>query len=1753
MATKKLNAKILQLKKDVENFGKKDKAISENYVQTRIKLLEELWESVNKIYDDFLESDEVGEKDVDADAGVGSVYEQFRENYCVFRAKLFDSLQSLGGSSSSVSKVVADKEKEVRKEDIHLPAIKLPSFDGSYQNWPNFHDLFVSLVASKDSLSDIQKMHYLKTSLTGDAEKLLLTLSTESRNYAKGWSMLKDRYDHPRVLVNIQLNTLFNLPSLTQERVESIKDLLYTSTQVIHSLANLKIEVEHLDPILIFLLVRKLPGKTQQMWEEKLNDRENPKQLPTFQEFTSFLETRFRTLEAVDQQHGQSSSNTSRSSSHKHSFIAHAQSGKSKLTCKICLKNQHAVRKCYKFLKMSVTDRSQVINKLGLCRNCLGYSHTSDSCPSGRRCFHCQQPHHTLLHVNNTSFQPSQQPSNWQQHANNSQPLQHQVINNNPPNQVQQNTQSTSLNAEAPSFQSSSKQPSTSSNLVSHHSHHSSKTKNSQVLLATALVKVKSSLGEWLTMRALLDSGSEASFITEYAAQLLQLKSQATQMGVSGLGLVSSGKSLKMVDITFASHHSTFATTVQAYVLKSLTGHLPARTLHVENWTHLNDYVLADPEFFKSSKIDILLGSDVLAELLLPELIPPTDKLMPVMQNTTLGWILFGKAPIVSESSQQVRSFLQILQTDLRIFWELEEAPFKPYLKAEDVECENHFINNVQRTVDGRYQVALPFKGNVHPVLGDSYQSALRRFYGLERRLDANQQLRDQYSECIEEYIQMGHMSEVDKNSLPENQHYFLPHHAVIKESSSTTKLRVVFDASAKTSNGISLNDAMLVGPALQQNICDIILRWRLYKYTFTADIEKMYRQILIAEQDKNYQLVLWRKNTDEPIKVYRLNTVTFGTAAAPYLAIRTLQKLADDNSTNQITSSMILNEMYVDDLISGGNTVAEAKEKIKQIKSTLETAGFNLRKWTSNSDEVLSSIPTGERESSFSMPPEDSERVKTLGVHWLPSVDKFSFCYNPLPNPQPTKRFILSTIARLFDPMGWIAPCIVKAKMFMQQLWAKKLSWDEQIESSLLEQWNVFYNDLIAINKIQFPRWVETIGDLSRVELHGFSDASEKAYGAAVYLRVEDDKGQAKMHLLIAKSRVAPVQPVSLPRLELCGAVMLAQLLDYATQVLGNKNIKQFAWTDSTITLSWIRASPTKWETFVRNRVGEIQRLTPIKIWKHIPTQHNPADLVSRGVLPSDLLENTLWWNGPDFLCDAWVFQYPTQPLIRVHQAERIFPPINELMHRSSEINKLIRITGLILRFTNNSKNYIPNWKIGPISPSELDEAAKILVKIAQLEMFPEGIMKSRGMASLNPFVDPDGIIRVGGRLKNANLHYDQQHPIILAPNHHFTKLILHEAHEKTLHGGIQLMMGYLRKKYWIFQTKRIVKQYIHKCTICYRFRTKPAYQLMGELPSPRVNVSRPFSHTGVDYAGPISIRAWKGRGAKTYKGYLAIFVCLATKAIHLEAVSDLTTQAFLAAFRRFTSRRGVCGQIYSDCGTNFKGAESELYRLLKDATHDWKNVAEALSSQGTKWNFIPPASPHFGGLWEAGVKSVKHHFKRVVGNGTLTFEELTTLLTQIEACLNSRPLCPLTENPDDFHALTPAHFLIGAEMYSVPEPDLTIGKTSYTDRWKAIQFSLQTFWHHWQSEYLARLQQRPKWLKSQPQLKIGDLVLIKDERLPPTKWNLGRILETFPGKDDITRVVNLKTQQGEFKRPVTKLCPLPINENQHNLSNQI
>ncbi|XP_018402056.1 PREDICTED: uncharacterized protein LOC108779188 [Cyphomyrmex costatus] len=315
-----------------------------------------------------------------------------------------------------------------------------------------------------------------------------------------------------------------------------------------------------------------------------------------------------------------------------------------------------------------------------------------------------------------------------------------------------------------------------------------------------------------------------------------------------------------------------------------------------------------------------------------------------------------------------------------------------------------------------------------------------------------------------------------------------------------------------------------------------------------------------------------------------------------------------------------------------------------------------------------------------------------------------------------------------------------------------------------------------------------------------------------------------------------------------------------------------------------------------------------------------------------------------------------------------------------------------------------------------------------------------------------------------------------------------------------------------------------------------------MGQLPQSRVTApNRAFLHCGVDYAGPIAVRASGGRGYKSHKSYIAVFVCLATRAIHLELVGGYSTTAFLDAYARFTARRGLPGVMYSDNGTTFTGADRELKRAYQDALRD-PTFQNNIASDRVAWKFMPPHAPHFGGLWEAGVRSLKHHLRRVVGTHTLTFEELTTLLCKIESCLNSRPLGPLSDSVDDYDALTPGHFLVGSALNMSPEPSVLNLNENRLSRWQRVRQLAEKFWKHWQHDYVNTLQQRSKWRQARPSVRIGTMVLLRDSTLPPCRWALGRVVACNPGLDGLVRVVSVRTAQSEYKRPLTKLCLLPV-----------
>ncbi|XP_072395147.1 uncharacterized protein [Diabrotica undecimpunctata] len=402
-------------------------------------------------------------------------------------------------------------------------------------------------------------------------------------------------------------------------------------------------------------------------------------------------------------------------------------------------------------------------------------------------------------------------------------------------------------------------------------------------------------------------------------------------------------------------------------------------------------------------------------------------------------------------------------------------------------------------------------------------------------------------------------------------------------------------------------------------------------------------------------------------------------------------------------------------------------------------------------------------------------------------------------------------------------------------------------------------------------------------------------------------------------------------------------------------------------------------------------------------------------------------------------------------------------------------------------------------------------LVKLVQSDKFTleikaikihKNIPSNSKLLKLTPFLDESGILRVGGRLKRSGYDFPKKHPILLPKDHILSKLIILDQHNQLMHAGPQLTLYTLRERYWILDARKLVRKIIHNCIVCFKYPCVPLQPLMVELPPERVTPSRPFYNTGVDYAGPFMIRDRFTKPYKTIKAYICLFICMATKAVHLELVGDLTTHSFLSALRRFSSRRGKPSVIFSDNGTNFVSAYKELGLFLKQES---KTIHINLSLEGISWKFIPAKAPHFGGLWERGIRSVKFHLKRVVGTNVLSYEQFLTVLVQIEGILNSRPLHPLSSDPNDTTPLSPSHFLIGEAITSIPEPNYLNTPTNRLKQFQLTQAITQDFWSRWSRDYISQLQAREKWKNNSPNLlQPGTLVIVKEDDLPPQKCSL-------------------------------------------------
>lgn len=1631
------------------------------------------------------------------------------------------------------------EDRPTSSSAIKLPKINLPIFEGTLKDWPHFKDLFLALVHNNATLSQIEKFHFLLSSTKGEPNLLVKGLPLCASNYNLVWDQLNDRYDNKRLLAAQYIEEILNLAPIHAESPKPLRNMLDILNENTAALKQMEIADNLADFIILHVALKNVDRHTRQLFERKFSDKE----YPSLNDFSEFLRDHCKALEAA----GDNRPKNTAKPPFKPSTTPHMKRAlhvntpnQSPACCLFCSQN-HLIYHCPDYLKLTPTQRREFIKSKEACFNCLSVSHMLSKCKSSRTCFKCKRSHHTSLHEDNFS-------SNAQLPRSDIQVKPKEDIPSLVPATVLTSTTRLSNDITSPASCSTT------------------------TLLATALVHIQDSTGRFQRVRSLIDAGSQSSFITEDCVSRLCLPRHKNKQQIVGLSetSISGQKGSVLCAIKPRSLKEPILKT-NAIILNRITSSLPSVTLNRKVKEYFQGWDLADPDFDVPGKVDFLIGAE-LFPLLFDGGRSDTPQGLPTAFHTIFGWLLIGETSLPSPSSQPVSVNLAIfnqssLESSLQSFWEIEEPPMAKRLSAEDEICESIYSATVKRQPSGRFVVDLPFRKNP-PDLGESYDKARGCLLSLERKFEKNPELRGMYCNFLKEYEDLGHMTKT--NSI-EKQAYYVPHHGVFKNTNAATpKLRVVFNASASTSSGRSLNDELLVGPKLQTDICQILCLFRLHTYVFTTDIEKMYRQILLNTEQRKYQAILWRHSSEEPISTYLLNTVTYGVTTSSFLSLRTLQQLATEHSTQfPLASQVVLNNMFVDDILTGGDSLGFTMKLKSELIDLLRLGGFELRKWSSNSSELLKDVPSHHQELIFQENKTENPSIKVLGLKWNPLSDVFSYDVH-LDHVSPTKRNILSQISRVYDPLGLITPVVLFAKCLIQKIWVLGLDWDQALPPDLANQSGAFFENLPILSQLSIPRLVLP-PDCDTIQLIGFSDGSMVGYGCAVYLRTVQKNGRVSVHLLMAKSKVAPLKTISIPRLELCGALLLCKTMKFCHETLmpKMKNVSLLAWSDSMITLHWIRSAPHQLKTFVANRVAQIQALIDPSAWQHTPTATNPADYASRGLLPTEILDNSLWWKGPEWLMEEkslWpkqslpelpseetLSEYRSTTSLVAVSAEQPTSHFTTCIERFSNFRQLQTCFGWVLRFINNCQKSKTKTSLPFLTAQERTSSLQVLVKFTQSQHFSEYIKPISAkkpsapfLQRLDPFLDENDLIRVGGRLKNARVHFDAKHPLLMPKHSHLTHILIDYFHEKYLHVGPRALQSLLSQQFWIISARQIIRSRLSKCVTCTKFKGKTIQPYMGNLPEARLRQTRPYLSVGVDFGGPYLFKSGMTRKPHLQKGYICLFVCFSTKAVHLEFVSSLSTEAFLAALDRFVSRRGLCTDIFSDQGTNFVGADRELKELYDLFTQPQTSqiIMSKLSSLGITWHFNPPATPHFGGLWESGIKSTKHHLKRSLGSQVLTFEEFTTLLTKIEAILNSRPLCSLSSDPNEFDTLTPGHFLIGEPLVALPQPDFTSTPLNRLSRWQLVQQAQRSFWNTWSREYLHQLQQRPKWNRPERNLKNGDLVLIKEKNLPPQSWISARVLDTYPGQDGIVRVVSLRTPSGKLKRPVNMLTPLLQDE---------
>ncbi|XP_049300118.1 uncharacterized protein LOC125772715 [Anopheles funestus] len=1457
---KKLKSVQIKKRQAVELVKNIEKFTSE-YTEDQVSEISVCLEQLEKYYEDFLQAN-AKVSELDEDAADTYVMERCDMDTRYRRVKGFLLRRQPSGVISDsllIANSTLNSSGRSSAVNLRLPKIELPTFDGDSTKWLTFRDRFVAMIDSSADIPNIMKLQYLLSSLKGDAGLLFEHTTLTADNYDVTWSALLKRYDNPRTLAREYYRNIHHLPTVSRESVDELAHLVDEFTRHVNGLRKLDEPVDHWDTPLCNLLLMKLDPVTILAWENHSTSHLKDK----YKELVDFLHDRIRILKSTREFSHNVEGKMKMVAGHKRSSeqrprvvgnTATAQRASPNVpapqpSCSLGCADPHHLRNCPAFASKDVHQRREMATRERLCWNCLNRNHQVKDCRSSYKCTTCKARHHSLLHVNPVVTMAAQ-------------------------------------------------------------------SEEEMVLLETVRLQLVDDYGNRFDARALLDSGSMCNFVSETMAHRLLTPRSQVDIAISGIG--QSKQHVKgAITATVQSRDNDFSAAMEFLLLKTPSAEIPTSPINIESW-NIPNVRLADPTFHVPGKVDIVIGGDTFWELHTGRKQSlGTGK--PWLIETPFGWAVSGNTSKGTGPSLKLCHMAAnecAIEALLQRFWETESILEGPAMSVEEDLCEKHYVSTTTRNAQGRYVVSLPRSNKPERVLGLSRDIADRRLLGVERRLKGNPEMEKEYKRFMAEYEQLGHMIKLTENVDDSKAHCYIPHHAVIKESSSSTKVRVVFDASCKTTSGYALNDTLLIGPTVQDDLLTIILRFRKHAVALVADVEKMYRQILHCAKDRKLLRIRYREHVTDPISTYELQTVTYGTASAPFLATRTLQQIAHDHK-NEYPKAVdpVLHDFYVDDLVTGATDVAEAIDIRNQVSAMLESAGFPLKKWASNIPEALEGVPIEDLAVKPLLDWEEDQEVSTLGLVWEPCNDMFRFRVDlPPPAEELTRSLVLSYTARIFDPIGLLGPTVILAKMFLQRLWrvkqdGKPIDWNRALPEALQEEWRVFHSTLYSLRKLRVPRFVAQPNH-EILQLHLFADASQGAYGACCYVRAESSRGTT-VRLLAAKSKVVSLANThSIARLELCAARLAVQLFQKVIRAL-NISSTVICWTDSMTVMHWLRSSPRRWKPFVANRVAQIQEETRISCWRHVPGSDNPADDLSRGLNPEELLQCGRWWQGPSWLSygqEEWP-QAPTG--VKEHEAdieERLAVSkvvatsttgdfSNALFARYSAYSKLRRVMGYCLRFLGNlrASKASPVERVKrkvdmktllcsapSLTAAELQEAELRLCQLAQQDSFGDEldhlkrgkqVNSSSKLKWLSPYLDPKGMLRVGGRLGNANIPESTKHPIVLAASHRLSTLLAENIHLQKMHAGPQLMLATLRQKIWLIGGRNLVKSVYHRCHTCFRNKPTLVKQAVADLPASRVVPTQPFAVSGVDYCGPFLLKSTVRNRSPT-KAYIAIFI---------------------------------------------------------------------------------------------------------------------------------------------------------------------------------------------------------------------------------------------------------------------------------------